>query len=117
MAGPGVTARAIFQAHVDNLYPESLPIDFQWSFVAAVGQLQTVTLNNGDNTLTIPAGTSVVGLKPPATNSVALKAKGAGGDTGWTLQAAMPNVFTWSAGNIVINAGGSSVAGVQLAFL
>jgi hypothetical protein len=109
------TARAIFQAHVDGLYPESLPIDFQWSFVAAVGQLQTVTLAAGDNTLTIPAGTTLIGIKPPTTNAIVLKLKGAGGDTGFTLQPNTPTLISWAAGTVLINAV-SQLTGVQLAF-
>lgn len=110
-----VTARAIFQAHVDGLYPESLPIDLQWSFPAAVGQFQTVTLAAGDNTLTIPTGTTLVQVKPPTTNAIVLKLKGAGADTGFTLQPNTPTLITWAAGAIIINAV-SQVTGVQLGF-
>jgi hypothetical protein len=107
------TARAIFQAHVDGLYPESIPIDLQWSFPAAVGQFQTVTLAAGDNTLTIPAGTTLVQVVPPVLNAIVLKT-GTGGN-GWTLQPNLANLFTWAAGNLIINAA-SQVTGVKLGF-
>jgi hypothetical protein len=107
------TARAIFQAHIDGLYPESIPIDLQWLFPAAVGQFQTVTLASGDNTLTIPTGTKLVQVVPPTTNAIVLKT-GTGGN-GWTLQPNMANLFTWSAGSLIINAA-STVTGVQLGF-
>jgi len=110
------TARAIFQAHVDGLYPESIPVDYQWSMLAAVGQLQTISLANGDNTLTIPAVTTLIGIKPPVTNANTLKLKGAGGDTGFTLQPNLPFLLTYFGGNVIINSAGST-AGVQLLFL
>lgn len=107
------TGRAIFQAHVDGLYPESIPIDLQWTFPACVGQFQIVTLASGDNTLAVPVGTTLVQVVPPSTNIIVLKT-GTGGN-GWTLQPAMANLFTWAAGNLIINAA-SSVAGVKLGF-
>jgi hypothetical protein len=110
------TARAIFQAHVDGLYPESIPLDLQWTLLAAVGQLTTITLAAGDNTLAIPAGTTLIGIKPPTTNGIVLKLKGAGGDTGFTLQPSIPFLLSWAAGTVLINAV-SQVPGVQLAFL
>src|SRR5215475_585895 len=115
--GTGPSGRAIFQAHIDDLLPESVPIDLQWTLTGAVLQIQyPITLANGDNTLSIPTGTTMIVLKPPATNSNALKNKGAGGDTGWTLQPNQPNVFTYFGGNIVINSAGST-ANVFIAYL
>src|SRR5262249_55878316 len=111
------TARAIFQAHVDSLFPESLPIDLQWTFSNTAGQIQpNVTLNAGDNTLTLPALTKLVLLIPPTTNAATLKLKGAGGDTGFTLQPNLANAFTYFGGNVLVNAS-AQVTGVTLVFL
>jgi hypothetical protein len=108
--------RAIFQAHLDGLYPESIPLDLQWSNLNSPGQLQTVTLNSGDNTLTVPTGTVLIAIKPPAGNGTVLKLRAAGPIDVFTLQANMAGLFPWSAGTVTINAA-ASVAGVQLAFL
>ena len=107
------TGRAIFQAHVDGLYPESIPIDLQWTFPACVGQFTTVTLASGDNILAVPVGTTLVQVVPPPTNIIVLKTGTAG--VGWTLQPAMANLFTWSGGNLIVNAA-STVTGVKLGF-
>lgn len=110
------SARAIFQAHVDDLLLESVLVELQWSFVTARGDVTTINLAGGDNTISTPAGTQLVAIKPPTTNSQALKAKGAGADTGWTLQPNIPAIFTWSAGTLIINAAGP-VTGVLVAVI
>jgi hypothetical protein len=111
-----VSGRAIFQAHVDGLLPESIPFDLQWTFSSAVGQIQpNVTLASGDTTITIPAGTQVIVLSPPAASAVVLKLRAAGPIDVFTLRPNMPNVFTWSSGTVTINAA-SQVTGVLLAF-
>ena len=110
------SARAIFQAHVDDLFEETVPIDFSWVLPNSSATIQLVNFTIGDNTLTIPALTKVIGIKPPMTNAAALKVKGAGGDTGFTLYSSLPNVFTWSSGTVIINAS-VAVTGVTLVFL
>lgn len=110
------TMRAILQAHVDGLYPESIPLDLQWSNAASPGQLQTVTLTSGDNTLTVPAGTMLIVVKPPTTNATAIKVKGVVGDTGVLLQVNAPTVIGWASGAVILNAA-ANITGVQLLYL
>jgi len=111
------SGRAIFQAHVDGVLPESIPIDEQWTLTGAVLEIRSsVTLANGDNTITIPNGTKVIDFTPPTTNANALKLKQTGTDSGFVLQPNMPNILTWSMGGLVINAGGST-PGCRFVFL
>jgi len=111
------TGRAIFQAHVDGLLPESLPFEFQWTFPAAIGQIQpNVTWISGDNTLVVPPTANVIILSPPTTNAMVLKLKGAAGDTGITLQPDLPTILAWTSGPVIINASGT-VNGVTVVFL
>lgn len=108
------TARARFQAHVDSLPDGDFPVSLAWTFATATGtRLSNQTLAAGDNSFTPVAGTSLFILVPPTNNVVVLKAKGAGGDTGITLQPAIPTVLTWSAGVVIINAA-SQVTGVDV---
>jgi len=110
-------ARAIFQAHVDSVLPESVPIDLQWTLTGnVISIIFPFTLSAGDNTLAPPTGTTMICLVPPTTNTFALKSKGAGGDTGWVLQAAQPTVFTYTSGTAMINAA-SQVNGCKIIFL
>ena len=111
------TARAIFQAHVDGLLPESIPIDCQWAMPATVGvALMPFPLTTGDNTLTPPIGTTLCILIPPAASAVALKLKGIGADTGWTLKPNVPAILTVGTASVIINAAAPGVT-VTLGFL
>ena len=68
------TGRAIFQAHVDGLLPESIPVDFQWTFTNTPFALFTIDLIQGDTTIPIPpGGAKVIGIKPPASNVTPIK--------------------------------------------
>src|SRR5262245_6382769 len=112
------SGRAIFQAHVDGVLPESLPIDLQWTLTGTVVVVQyPVTLAAGDNTLSFPAGTTLIVLVPPTTNTAVLKSKGVGGDTGWVLQSTQPTVFTFTAGGSAIINASAQVTGCKLIFL
>jgi hypothetical protein len=58
------------------------------SNAAAPGQEDILTLASGDNTITVPTGgaaPTAVTIVKPAGNTVLLKLKGAGGDTGVKL--------------------------------
>jgi hypothetical protein len=83
----GVTARAIFQGHIDgltasSLTPESLPIGAGWVFDAAVGQIDPVSWAQGTTQLAVPAGATMIVLIPPSTNVTPIVLKGATGDIG-----------------------------------
>lgn len=109
------SGRAILQAHIDGLFPESVPVEFQWTLLGVLEILPT-SLSSGDNTLSVPSGTKLIVLTPPTTNAATLKLKGAGGDTGVTIRPAESNPFPWSAGTVIINAS-TSVNPVTLTFL
>ena len=109
------TGRAIFQAHVDTLLPEPLLVDMAWNWPAAVGQLQIVALTSGDNTITIPAGTTTIAIGPPATTAATLKLKGNAGDTGITIQQGLPTVLAWKTGTVILNAS-ATATGILVAF-
>ena len=106
------SGRAIFQAHIDGVLPESLPFDFQWLLLGVV-QITPTNFSSGDNVISVPAGTKLLFVVPPTTNAATLKVKGNVGDTGVTIRAAEPNPIPWSAGSVLINASGT-VTGVTL---
>jgi hypothetical protein len=106
------SARAIFQAHVDGLLPESLPFDLQWTLPTATGVIRVFDLNAGDNQITPPAGTTLVAYKPPPTSTATLKVKGAPTDTGVTLQATYAIVLSLAGSPFYLNASVAVAGGV-----
>jgi hypothetical protein len=83
----GVTARAIFQGHIDgltatSLTPESVPIGAAWAFDQAVGQIDLASWGQGTTQLIVPTGATMLVLTPPSTNLTPIVLGGAAGDTG-----------------------------------
>ena len=83
----GVTARAIFQGHIDgltasSLTPESVPIGAAWAFDQAIGEIDVASWAAGTTQLAVPIGTTMLVVVPPSTNLTPLIFKGAAGDTG-----------------------------------
>lgn len=112
------TARAVFQAHVDDLLLESIPIDASWPLTNAAYSVQRPTLANGDNTFTVPTAARLLILLPPATVAFTKKWKGAGGDTGVSFDQFLPMVFPVVQGTtIIINSAGLETAAHTLIFL
>jgi hypothetical protein len=94
----------------------SKSITATWSLAAAVADVQTVSLSSGDNTITVPTGTSFILFTPPVANAEVLKVKGNAADTGVQISKVLPTVLTWDAtGSLIINAGGA-VAGCEITF-
>lgn len=60
-------------------------------------------LSTGDNTLTIPSGSDLVVIVPPADNTSTITVKGTGADTGVVVSSNFPIVLTRASGNIVVN--------------
>jgi len=58
---------------------------------ASPGQVQIIALSTGANTITPPAGTQAVTIKPPTGNVVTLTLKGVTGDTGVGLHLTDPS--------------------------
>jgi len=83
----GVTARAIFQGHIDgltasSLTPESVPLGAAWAFDQAVGQIAPVSWPQGTTQLVVPTGATMLIVIPPSTNLTPIVLKGAMADTG-----------------------------------
>lgn len=75
-----------------------------------------VGLSSGDNTLSVPTGTTLIVITPPTSNSLALKVKGAGGDTGVAISKTKPTVLTWDSGTVIINAA-NTIAAATIRFI
>jgi hypothetical protein len=81
-------------------------------------QIQIVTLNSGDNTITAPtSGTTpkTCTIMKPSGNATAIKIKGAGGDTGVRLSDAEHDVISLDASqaSFILNAA-AQIVGVRL---
>lgn len=110
------TARAILQAHVDDLFSESVPLDWQWSLANGVLDTRLVNLAQGDNTITIATNTVLLIIDPPTTNTAALKMKLSGGETGVTLLPTRTNPHGYGGGTVIVNAS-QPVTGVRITCL
>ena len=64
---------------------------------AAPGELRTITLASGFNTITPPTGATGAVLLPPAANTTSITFKGVTGDTGLRLHNTNPTVITLNA--------------------
>jgi hypothetical protein len=86
---------------------------------AAVGEVLSIVLASGDNTISVPSGTTTVYFQPPVGNAIALKLKGAGGDTGVTISKVNLSIFSLDASqtSLIINAGSAFSAATYIAFL
>src|SRR5436190_23258670 len=82
----------------------------QWAITTGIGQKSRAVLANGDNTITIPSGTTLVAVVPPTGNTQALKWKGNAADTGTPMQKTTPFLASWDTGvatTLIINAAGA----------
>jgi len=85
---------------------------------ASPAQIQIMTLAAGDNTITAPGGGSTpkaCTIVKPSGNTVAIKLKGAGGDTGVRLHDTDPDTISIDASvsSFILNAA-AEVVGVRL---
>lgn len=91
---------------------------------AVVGEVLSLTLSSGDNTIAVPPGAISVQIIPPAINTQTLKVRtnANSGDAGLPIAAGDqwgPHSFrgvTPAVTSIILNAGGT-IAGVQVTFL
>lgn len=86
--------------------------------LASPGQIQIVTLAAGDNTFTVPGGGTTpkaCTIDKPSGNAVAIKIKGADGDTGIRLDDTEPDSISLHASQttVILNAA-AEVVGVRL---
>lgn len=91
------------------------PLALSWSITGGKEPV-TVDLAMGDNTLTVPTGTTLILIVPPTSNAVALKVKGAAGDTGVLISKTKPTVLTWDSGPVIVNAA-SAIIGATVTFI
>ena len=80
----------------------------------AVGEIHTIDLASGFNTVSVGDNSTGCILVPPSNNTSTIKIKGVTGDTGVLLSKTKPSVITLDSGvtNIGITAGGA-IANVQ----
>lgn len=82
---------------------------------APAGGPISVALTSGDNTLTVPPGAQGFLFVPPSSSVVVKKLKGIGGDTGFTISAALPQVIMLPSGasTVLINAASSETVSIH----
>ncbi len=88
---------------------------WRWTTTSPKGECDTIDFASGNNTITIPTGTTLVVIEPPSDNTQALLLKGATGDTGIDCDPNSPIVVSPSTAEttIVVNAAGI-VTGVKV---
>lgn len=104
--------------------PGGQQINETYTIVGAnvVGEVLSLNLASGDNTITIPPSAISVGIVPPNTNAQTLKLRTNlnSADAGISISATDPfGPWCWrglSPTSLIINAGGT-VTGVQITFL
>jgi hypothetical protein len=111
------TARALFSAHVDGLQVESIPFQFPWTLPTAVLKRETLAWGPGDATLTVPTGTTLIVVNPPATTIATLIVKGAGADTGWRISSQVPTVLSIAGSQAWLIGASLAVTGIELTYL
>ena len=111
------SAKIRLQAHVDSTtVSDTLLLSLLLELATAIGDVQTLTLASGNNTLTIPSGTKLIVFVPPVANATALLLKGANGDTGVNMVPNQWAAIPYQSGSVVINAA-AQVSGNTVAYL
>jgi hypothetical protein len=79
---------------------------------ASVDAITLLSTASGDNTIAIPTGAVGCVIVPPTTNTVALKLKNVGGDSGLPIHPSQPTLLSLPAAStsFVLNAAGSAIA-------
>jgi hypothetical protein len=79
----------------------------QQAIATPVGTIQNIALSMGANTITIPTGTTMMVIQPPAGNTILVTLKGVAGDTGIPLHKTLatgPINLDSTAATFVLNA-------------
>ena len=102
-----VTARALFQAHIDGLTALDVstlpvPISAAWTMEEAVGDIDIVNLASGPTTLAMPQGATMLIIIPPPTNVIPIVLKGIAADTGVALNPNCATILTLALTTIVL---------------
>ena len=114
-----VTARAVFQAHVDGLSAGDFPLKLSWILAAAAGsRLEGQSILTAGTLLAPPSTTTLVVVVPPTNNTNAITLKGNVGDTGVALNVNKPTILAIAnSGSYLLYASGSNITGCTFAYL
>jgi hypothetical protein len=91
-------------------------ISLSWSITAGVSDA-LVGLSSGANTITVPAGTKLVIIIPPTTNTETITAKGVSGDTGFQISKTEPTPLTWQTGSSFVLTTSGAIAACKVLFI
>lgn len=90
-----------------------------WSITAGTGQVTTSDVAVGDNTITVPSGTTLIVIVPPTTNTQTLKVSATSTASAFQISTTKPTVLSWQTGASFILAlgAGSTLTGLEINFL
>jgi len=111
-----VTGTLTFGGSLSGEPEGSSTVSLSWSITAGVST-STVDLASGANTITVPAGTTLVVVIPPTGNSQTITAKGVSGDTGFQLSKTKPTVIAWETGANFVLTAGATITGLKVLFI
>lgn len=81
------------------------------------GQVQSIDLANGNNTITVPSNSVAVMIIPPTANTETLTLKGVNGDTGIALHLTNPFIVSLSSVSSFVISAGNAITGVRFIFV
>ena len=89
------------------------------NLASPIGAVTVLTLSSGDNTITIPAGTTIIIIQPPANNAAVLKLKSVAGDTGILISLTSWQILQTTSGQttFIINSASAGSAATTITFL
>lgn len=92
---------------------------YQIAPTGLVDQVTDITLVSGDNTITVPATATGCVIIPPPVNTVVLKIKGVGGDTGIVISKINPFILCFDTvppASFIINAASLTAGNTAIEF-
>jgi len=114
-----VTARAVFQLHIENITATTLsdlsvPISTAWDFDDAAGEIEIIDFPKGNTALARPAKASMLVLIFPPTNvSIPMLKAGVSGRPGIALSPNTGTVIALSPGSLLLTLT-EPIAGVRV---
>lgn len=112
------TATVSLSVNTSGLVPGGGGASLSTLLSAPIGEVLVQTLASGNNSITVPSGSSYVLIQPPSANTVALVLKGVNGDTGVSIHPSNPFLLSLasSATSFVINAASATTGSTYLSF-
>ena len=92
-------------------------VSLTWTITAGVSDAFVFTTETGNQTVTVPTGTTMVIVVPPTTNAQAITAKGVGADTGFQVSKTKPTVIAWETGSSFVLNLAAAVSGLKVLFI